>query len=99
PVAQFGNGARSAKTPPANVARGTVKVKPTDIAALPTLPERNNAAATTARNVRIVKPIAESGSMNTTAQVGAAPRTESVPLDTKLRERTIYGGRTPVPTR
>src|SRR5690606_34156697 len=30
---------------------------------------------------------------------GAAPRTESAPLDKTLREKTIFGGRTPVRTR
>lgn len=99
PVDQFGNGARSAKTAPANVARTTVRVKPTDVGSLPTLPERNDVPATTAGNVRIAKPIVASGSMNANAQVGAAPRTESIPLDRTLREKTIFGGRTPVPTR
>ena len=98
-VDRFGNGARSSAQAPVNVARNTVKIKPADIDSLPILPDRKDASATTARNVRIARPIVESGSIDTTAKVGAAPRTEDAPLDRTLREKTIFGGRTPVTTR
>jgi hypothetical protein len=99
PVSEFGNGSRTFVKPSARIANKTVAVKPTDMGSLPTLPERTDAPATTARSVRIAKPIVETRSMNANASVGAAPRTESVPLDRTLREKTIFGGRTPVPNR
>src|SRR5690606_34620935 len=99
PADRFGNGARNFVKPSAEVAHSTVQVKPTDAASMPTLPGRMDNRVTGSRDVRIARPIVETRSMNTTARVGAAPRTESAPLDKTLREKTIFGGRTPVRTR
>lgn len=97
PVSDFGRNTKGFRTAPTDVARTVLAKDPGATDETPFLPNYRDLNGRVSREIRAEKPPAAKIEPDT--RIGAAKRLDDAPLDRELRQKQIYGNRTPVEPR